>query len=169
MKNTNYVVATPNSIIGYIDESTPCGKAKVKQVKADLEQLAIMQKDSNLTASTKRAITMDYAKSIREYVEREETCCDYTNGCECECDCEEEEEYEEEELTIEDMERYSIYFGVKDQEEIDCDSYAETVEKIELLLQLDIEPIVYGYDSQGDSYALDIIVGCEGIYLELAD
>jgi hypothetical protein len=167
MKNTNYVVATPNSIIGYIDESTPCGRAKAKQVKADLEQLAIMQKDSNLTASTKKAIVTDYMKSIRDYVMKEETCCCHS---ECECDCEEEEEEyeEEEELTIEDMERYSIYFG-EESNEIDCDSYAETVEKIELLLQLGFEPEAWGYDSQGDSYALDIIVGGEGIYLEMAE
>lgn len=167
MKNTNYVVATPTAIFGYIDESTPCGRAKAKQVKADLEQLAIMQNDSNLTASTKRAITMDYAKSIREYVEREETCC----GChsDCECDCEEEEEYEEEEYevpTIEDMECYSIYFG--ESEEIDCDSYAETIEKIEALLTLGVEPAVYGYDSQGEEYALDIIEGSAGLYLRIA-
>ena len=167
MKNTNYVVATPNSIIGYIDESTPCGKAKVKQVKADLEQLAIMQKDSNLTASTKRAITVDYGNAIRKYVEKEETCCCHS---ECECDCEEEEEeYEEEEYevpTIEDMECYSIYFG--ESEEIDCDSYAETVEKIEALLTLGFEPAVYGYDSQGEEYALDIIEGSAGLYLRIA-
>ena len=160
MKNTNYVLATPNAIIGYIDESTPCGRAKAKQVKADLEQLAIMQNDSNLTASTKRAITMDYAKSIREYVEREETCCGCHNDCECNC-----EEYEEE-LTIEDMETYSIYFG--ESEEIDCDSYAETVEKIGLLWELGYDIVVYGYDSQGDHYELDIIEGGEGIYLDLA-
>jgi hypothetical protein len=164
MQNTNYVVATPNSIIGYIDESTPCGKAKARQVKADLEQLAIMQNDSNLTANTKRAITMDYAKSIREYVMKEETCCCHN---ECECDYEEEEEeYEEEELTIEDMECYSIYFV--ESEEIHCDSYAETIEKIEALLTLGIEPIAYGYDSQGDKYALDIIEGSAGLYLRIA-
>ena len=166
MKNTNYVTVTPNSIRGYIDDSTPCGKAKVKKVKADLEQLAIMKKDSYLTESTKRAITVDYGNAIRKYVEKEETCCCCChNNYKCE---EEEEEYEEEELTIEGMENYSIYFGVNDQEEIDCDSYAETVEKIELLLQLGIEPEVWGYDSEGDSHALDIIVGGEGVYLELA-
>ena len=167
MKNTNYVLATPNSIVGYIDESTPCGKAKAKQVKADLEQLAIMQNDSNLTASTKKAIVADYMKSIRDYVMKEETCCCHS---ECECDCE-EEEYEEEEYevpTIEDMENYSIYFG--ESEEIDCDSYAETIEKIEALLTLGFgfEPAVYGYDSQGKEYALDIIEGSAGLYLRIA-
>jgi hypothetical protein len=167
MQNTNYVVATPNSTIGYIDESTPCGKAKARQVKADLEQLAIMQNDSNLTANTKKAIVTDYMKSIRDYVMKEETCCCHS---ECECDCEEEEweeeEYEEEELTIEDMECYSIYFV--ESEEIHCDSYAETIEKIEALLTLGIEPIAYGYDSQGDKYALDIIEGSAGLYLRIA-
>jgi hypothetical protein len=165
MKNTNYVVATPNAIIGYIDESTPSGKAKARQVKVDLEHLAIMQNDSNLTASTKKAIVTDYMKSIRDYVMKEETCCGCPNECECDYE-EEEEEYEEEELTIEDMECYSIYFV--ESEEIHCDSYAETIEKIEALLTLGIEPIAYGYDSQGDKYALDIIEGSAGLYLRIA-
>lgn len=166
MTDKNQVIITPHAIIGYVNEDTACGRAKAKQVKADMETLATMLQDTNLSTTTKKAIYTDYAKSIREYVERKETCCGCHNNCDCECECEEEEEYEEE-PTIEDMECYSIYFG--ESEEIDCDSYAETVEKIGLLLQLGIEPEAWGYDSHGNSYALDIIEGGEGIYLELAD
>jgi hypothetical protein len=162
MKNTNYVVTTSNAIFGYIDESTPCGRAKAKQVKADLEQLAIMQNDSNLTASTKQAIIVDYAKAIREYVEREEDCSDCTNDCECY-----EEEEEEEEITINDIERYSIYFGKN--KEIDCYDYAETIEKVELLLQLNPELKVYGYDGQGGMYRLKIIRLGKEIFLEMPE
>lgn len=159
MTDKNYVTITPHAIIGYVNEDTPCGRAKAKQVKADLETLATMLQDTNLSLATKKAIYTDYAKSIREYVEREETCC----GCTNECDCE-EEEYEE--PTIEDMESYSIYFG--ENEEIDCDSYSETVEKVGLLFELGYAISVFGYDSQGKSYELDIIEGSAGLYLRLA-
>ena len=165
MTNKNQVTVTPNCFYGYINEDTACGRAKAKQVKADMETLATILQDTNLSTATKKAIYTDYAQSIREYVEREETCC----GCHNDCDCEEEEEEEyeeeyEEELTIEDMNCYSIHFG--ESEAIDCDSYAETVEKVGLLLQLGLEPEVYGYDEQGSMYALTI-VRHNGISLEL--
>ena len=170
MTDKNQVIITPNSFFGYIDDSTACGRAKAKQVKADMETLATMLQDTNLSPATKKAIYTDYAKAIREYVERKETCCD----CNCDCEREEEDEYEEEyeeeeyaeEPTIDDMERYSIYFG--ESEEIDCDSYAETIEKVGLLLQLGIEPEVYGYDNDSGAYRLDILATSEGIMLEMA-
>lgn len=169
MTNKNQVTITPNCFYGYVNEDTPCGRAKAKQVKADMETLATMLQDTNLSTATKKAIYTDYAKAIREYVEREETCCGCTNECDCECECE-EEEYEEEEYeepTIEDMESYSIYFG--ENEEIDCDSYSETVEKVGLLFELGYAISVFGYDSQGESYELDIIDTGEEIILEIAD
>lgn len=164
MQNKNYVLATPNAIIGYIDESTPCGRAKAKQVKADLEQLAIMQNDSNLTASTKKAITMDYAKSIREYVMKEETCCCHS---ECECDCE-EEEYEEEEYevpTIEDMDNFVI--SVNDTI-IECDCYEDTINKVMLLEALGWGYDVYAYDNEDNEYACEVIDSGNGLSLEIA-
>ena len=100
MTNKNQVTITSNCFYGCIDDSTPCGKAKIEQVKADLETLATMLQDNNLTLEIKQAIYIDYTKAIREYVEREETCCNGTNDCDCKC--------EEEELSIEDMECYSI-------------------------------------------------------------
>ena len=162
MKNTNYVVATPNAILGYIDESTPCGKAKARQVKADLEQLAIMQNDSNLTASTKKAIVTDYMKSIRDYVMKEETCC-----CHSECDCEEEEEYEEEYevATIEDMDNFVISTNGT---VIECDCYEDTISKVVLLEALGLCYDVYAYDNEDNEYACEVIEGGEGIYLEIA-
>ena len=82
MNNKNQVTITSNSFFGYIDTDTACGRAKAKQVKADMETLATMLQDNNLSTETKEAIYIDYAKSIREYVEREETCCD----CDCKCE-----------------------------------------------------------------------------------
>lgn len=156
MKNTNYVVATSNAIFGYIDESTPCGRAKAKQVKADLEQLAIMQNDSNLTASTKQAIIVDYAKAIREYVEREEDCSDCTNDCEC-YEEEEEEPYEEEEeeLTIEDLQGYRITVNGKG---FYCDSYNETIDLMKKLYDLGFDDLeVLGYPAGEGEVHLTII------------
>lgn len=175
MTNKNQVTVTPNCFYGYINEDTACGRAKAKQVKADMETLATILQDTNLSTTTKKAIYTDYAKSIREYVEREETCCGCHNDCECECDCDCEEEYEEEEyeeeeceeVTIEDIVTYAIYVG--GSEEIYCDSYADTIEKIELLQQLGLEFSVYGDSDTGESYALDIIDTGKGIDLELAD
>ena len=187
----NYVTLKSKGIGGYIDDSTPCGKALVERLKADLNALAKLQQDPNLTIATKRAIETDYYTAIKRYVEQEEECphcpcsstpCDHryykglTNElphkeepCEeedwCDCDWEEEEEYEEE-PTVEDMKSYDIYFG--ENEEINCDSYAETVEKVGLLLQLNIDPQVYGYDGQGGMYRLDILDEYDGISLEIA-
>ena len=152
MKNTNYVVATSNAIFGYIDESTPCGRAKAKQVKADLEQLAIMQNDSNLTTSIKQAIIVDYAKAIREYVEREEDCSDCTNDCEC---YEEEEPYEEEEITLEDLKEYCIQVNGK---EFYCDSYSETIDVMKKLYDLGFDDFeVLGYTTDEGEVYLTII------------
>ena len=53
MTDKNQVIITPYAIIGYIDESTPCGRAKAKQVKADMETLATMLQDTNLSTATK--------------------------------------------------------------------------------------------------------------------
>ena len=160
MKNTNYVLATPNSIVGYIDESTPCGKAKAKQVKADLEQLAIMQNDSHLTESTKRAITVDYGNAIRKYVEKEETCCCCChNNYECE-----EEEYEEEELTIEDMDNFVISANGN---VIECDSYKETIDKIALLEELGLPYDVYAYDNEENEYPCQVVDNGYDISLEI--
>lgn len=171
MTNKNQVIITPNCFYGYIDDNTPCGKAKANQVKADLETLAIMLQDDNLSPETKKAIYIDYAEAIREYVEREETCCDCTNDCDCKCDCEEEEPYEEEEeeeLIIDDMERYAIYFG-KDKV-IDCDDYIETIKRVEVLLQLNNPELrVYGYDGQGEMYRLNIIDRNGEISLEMPE
>lgn len=169
MTNKNYVTITPNCFYGYINDSTPSGKAKVEQVKAYMEILAMMLQDTNLSPATKKAIYADYANKIREYVEREDTCCSCTDDCDCECECEEEEyEYEEEEeLTIEDMERYSISFGKR--EEIGCDSYSETVDKVGALLELGYYPNVFGYDNEGKSHSLNIFEGGEGIYLEITE
>ena len=153
MTDKNQVTITPNAIIGYVDDSTPCGRAKAKQVKADLETLATMLQDTNLSMATKKAITMDYGKAIREYVEREETCC----GCNCNCDYEEEDEpyeEEEEEITIDDMERYSIYYS---NERIDTESYIEATEIVETLMRFNLTPEVWGYDNNGKDYALTII------------
>lgn len=155
MKNTNYVVATPTAICGYIDDSTPCGKAKVEKVKADLEQLAIMQNDSHLTESTKRAIYIDYGNAIREYVEREETCCGCHNNYECE---------EEEELTIEDMDNFTISTNGMP---IECDCYEDTVNKIMLLEALGFEYEVYAYDSEEEEYPCRVIDNGNGLSLEL--
>ena len=169
MTNKNQVTVTPNCFYGYINEDTACGKAKAKQVRADMETLATMLQDNNLSTATKKAIYTDYTQSIREYVEREETCCGCHNDCDCDCEEEyEEEEYEEEEeVTIEDIVTYAIYVG--GSEEIYCDNYAETIEKIGLLLQLGLEFTVYGDSAEGESYALEIIKTGEGIYLEIAD
>lgn len=166
MTDKNQVTITPNAIIGYVDESTPCGRAKAKQVKADLETLATMLQDTNLSIATKKAIAMDYGKAIREYVEREETCC----GCNCDCDCEEEEdepyeEEEEEEITIDDMERYRICYSNK---RIDTESYIEATELVETLMRFNLAPEVYGYDDEGTAYALDIIEKDGGVHLEIA-
>ena len=166
MTDKNQVTITPNCFYGYINEDTACGRAKAKQVKADMETLATMLQDTHLSTATKKAIYTDYAKSIREYVEREETCCGCTNDCDCEC--EEEEEYEEEEPTLEDIIEYAIYFG-KNNDEIYCDNYEETIEKIGLLQQLGIEFEVYGDSVEGESYLLEIINTSEGIILEIAD
>jgi hypothetical protein len=163
MQNTNYVVATPNSIIGYIDESTPCGRAKAKQVKADLEQLAIMQNDSNLTASTKKAIVTDYMQSIRDYVMKEETCCCHS---ECECDCEEEEEEYEEEYevaTIEDMDNFVISTN---STFIECDCYEDTINKIMLLEALGWGYDVYAYDNEDNEYPCRVVDNGNDLSLE---
>lgn len=166
MKNTNYVVKTPNAIIGYIDESTPCGRAKAKQVKADMETLATMLQDTNLSRATKRAIRTDYAKSIREYVEREETCCGCTNNCDCECDCEEEEyEEEEEKLTIEDMDNFVI---VTNSTAIECDSYEDTISKLMLLEALDFFYEVYAYDYEENKYICEVIDSGNDLSLKIA-
>lgn len=173
MTDKNQVTITPNCFYGYINEDTACGRAKAKQVKADMETLATMLQDTHLSTATKKAIYTDYAKSIREYVEREETCCGCTNECDCEEEYEEEEyeeeeeEEEEEEPTIEDIIEYAIYFGKN--EEIYCDNYEETIEKIGLLQQLGIEFEVYGDSVEGESYLLEIINTSEGIILEIAD
>ena len=169
MTNKNQVTITPNCFYGYINEDTACGRAKAKQVKADMETLATMLQDTHLSTATKKAIYTDYARAIREYVEREETCCDCHNDCDCECEEEEEyeEEEEEEEITMEDIITYAIYVG--NNEEIYCDNYEETIEKIGLLQQLGIEFEVYGDSVEGESYLLDIINTSEGIILEIAD
>ena len=164
MKNTNYVTVTPNSIRGYIDDSTPCGKAKVKKVKADLEQLAIMKKDNYLTESTKRAITVDYMQSIRDYVEKEVPCC----GChsECECDCEEEEYEEEYEVaTIEDMDNFVISTNGT---VIECDCYEDTINKVMLLEALGLCYDVYAYDNEDNEYACEVIDSGNDLSLEIA-
>lgn len=167
MTDKNQVTITPNAIIGYVDESTPCGRAKAKQVKADLETLATMLQDTNLSMATKKAILMDYGKAIREYVEREETCC----GCNCDCE-EEDEPYEEEEeeldieeLDVENMKGYSVYYANR---EIKCDDYFETIEIVETLMRFNLTPEVYGYDNRDTDYALDIIKEDRGIHLEIA-
>lgn len=161
MTDKNQVTITPNAIIGYVDESTPCGRAKAKQVKADLETLATMLQDTNLSTATKKAIAMDYGKAIREYVERKETCC----GCECDYEEEEDEPYEEEELDVENMKGYSVYYAT---EKIDCEDYFETIEVVETLMRFNLTPDVYGYDDKGTDYALDIIEEDGGVHLELA-
>lgn len=162
MKNTNYVTATPNAICGYIDESTPCGRAKAKQVKADLEQLAIMQNDSNLTESTKRAITIDYGKTIREYVEKEENCCCCNNAYDC--DYEEEEPYEEELPDIEDMNDFVISVN---NTVIECDCYADTINKVMLLNTLGLWYEVYAYDSEDTEYPCRIVDNGNELVLEI--
>ena len=58
----------------------------VKQIKEDMKNLATILQDPNLSVKTKQAIYIDYAKSIREYVEKKETCCDCTNDCNCDCE-----------------------------------------------------------------------------------
>ena len=152
MTNKNQVTITSNCFYGYIDDSTPCGKAKAKQVKADLEQLAIMQNDSNLTANTKQAIIVDYAKAIREYVEREEDCSDCTNDCKR---YEEEEPYEEEEITLEDLEDYCIQVNGK---EFYRDSYSETIDVMKKLYDLGFDDFeVLGYTTDEREVYLTII------------
>lgn len=163
MTDKNQVIITPHAIIGYIDQSAPCGRAKAKQVNADMETLATMLQDTNLSTATKKAIYTDYAKSIREYVEREETCCGCSNNCDCECECE-EEEYEE--PTIEDMENFVI--SVNGDTIIECDCYEDTIGKMILLEELGVNYDVYGYDNEDNEYPCRIIEGGEGgIYLEI--
>ena len=164
MTNKNQVTITPHAIIGYVNEDTPCGRAKAKQVKADLETLATMLQDTNLSTATKKAIYTDYAKSIREYVEREETCCGCPNNCDCKCECKEEEEYEE--PTIEDMENFVI--SVNGDTIIECDCYEDTIGKMILLEELGVNYDVYGYDNEDNEYPCRIVEGGEeGIYLEI--
>ena len=164
MTNKNYVTITPHAIIGYVNEDTPCGRAKAKQVKADLETLATMLQDTNLSTTTKKAIFTDYAKSIREYVEREETCCGCTNDCDCECE-EEEEEYEEEENpTIEDMDNFTISANGTISE---CDCYEETINKILLLEELGLPYDVYAYDNEENEYHCQVVGDGYNISLEI--
>lgn len=153
--NTNYLIANSQAMFGYIDESTPCGKAKAKQVKADLEQLAIMLEDSHLTDQTKRAIKLDYINSMREYIEREEECSNCTNE---ECDY-----YEEELPDIEDMDNFVI--SVNDTI-IECDCYEDTITKIMLLEALGLGYEVYGYDSEDNEYPCRLADN-DGLVLEI--
>ena len=155
--NTNYLIANSQAMFGYIDESTPCGKAKAKQVKADLEQLAIMLEDSHLTDQTKRAIKLDYINSMRKYIEREEECSDCTNE---ECDY-----YEEEELPdIEDMDNFVISVNGMT---IECDCYEDTINKVMLLEALGFGYDVYGYDSEEEEYPCRVIDNGNGLSLEI--
>ena len=166
MTDKNQVIITPHTIIGYINESTPCGRAKAKQVKADMENLATMLQDTNLSTATKKAIYTDYTKAIREYVERKETCCDCPNNCDCE---EEDEPYEEEEYEepiIEDMDNFAISTN---STVIECDCYAETINKIMLLEELGLPYDVYAYDNDGNEYPCDVIHSGYDISLEIAD
>ena len=164
MTDRNQVTITSNCFYGYIDDSTPCGKAKAKQVKDDMETLATMLQDNNLSPETKKAIYIDYAEAIREYVEREETCCDCTNDC----DYEEEEPYEEEEEpTMEEMTNFSISTNGT---VIECDSYTDTIDKIMLLEELKLGYNVYAYDSEDNEYHCRVTKEREEreeIYLEL--
>lgn len=165
MTDKNYVTITPHAIIGYINEDTPCGRAKAKQVKADMETLATMLQDTNLSTATKKAIYTDYAKSIREYVEREETCCGCHNDCECECEEEEEYEEEEEEPTIEDMDNFVISTNGT---VIECDCYSDTIDKIMLLEALGWEYDVYAHDSEDNEYTCEVIDSGNDLSLEIA-
>ena len=170
MTDKNQVIITPHAIIGYIDQSTPCGRAKAKQVNADMETLATMLQDTHLSTATKKAIYTDYAKAIREYVERKETCCGCTNECDCECECEEEEEeYEEEEEeyeepTIEDMENFTISVNGN---VIECDSYEDTINKVILLEQTGFGYDVYAYDNEDNEYPCRVVDNGYDISLEL--
>lgn len=167
MTNKNQVTLTPNVFYGYIDDSTPCGRAKAKQVQADMETLATMLNDTNLTEKTKKAIYLDYSKAIKEYVEREETCCDCTNDCDCEEEeeeWEEEEEEEEEELTIEDIESFVISTN---DTVIECDTYADTINKIMLLEALGFPYDVYACDSGSNQYACRVIDSGNDLSLEI--
>lgn len=173
MTNKNNVTVTANAFYGYIDDSTPCGKAKVKQVKADMETLAVMLNDNNLTVQTKKAIYLDYAKAIRDYVEQEETCDNCTNDC-TECDYydeeeEDEEDYEEEEpyeavVIIEDMDNFVIS---ADGKHIECDTYEDTVKKIRLLEALGFGYDVYAYDSEDNEYPCQVTIRGDRIELEV--
>ena len=147
--NTNYLIANSQAICGYIDESTPCGRAKAKQVKADLEQLAIMLEDSNLTDQTKRAVKLDYIKAMSEYIEREEECSDCTNE---ECDY-----YEEEEIVdVKDMAVY--YIRVNDTTyEYELTDYQDVINTIRALEQLEIDYDIYAYDSENNEYECETI------------
>lgn len=174
MTNKDYVTITPNCFCGYINEDTPCGRAKAKQVKADMETLATMLQDTNLSLATKKAIYTDYAKAIREYVERKETCCGCSNNCDCECECEEEEEeeyeYEEEEEeyeepTIEDMENFAI--SIQNNTISECDCYEETINKIMLLEELGLPYDVYAYDNEDNEYPCRVVDNGYDISLEL--
>lgn len=168
MTNKNQVTFTPNAFYGYIDDSTPCGRAKANQVKADMETLTTMLNDTNLSTATKKAIYTDYTRAIKEYVEREETCDDCTNE---ECDYYEEEEEEEEEwedeeeeLTIEDMENFII---VTNGTIVECDTYEDTTYKITLLEVLGFGYYVYAYDSENNEYPCRVIKMNEEIDLEI--
>ena len=165
MTNKNYVTITPNCFYGYIDDSTPCGKAKVEQVKAYMEILAMILQDTNLSPATKKAIYADYANKIREYVEKEDTCC----SCTDDCDCEEEEPYEEEEYEEPTMEEMTNFAISTNSTIIECDSYADTVDKIILLEELGFDYDVYAYDSEVNEYPCRVTKEKEEIYIELAD
>lgn len=104
MTNKNNVNIFPEGFYGYIDDSTPRGKAKAEQVKADMEALATILSTPNLTKEIKLAVYYEYPKAIKKYVEQEETsCCGCHDSCDCECDCEEEEEGV---ITVGDVMRY---------------------------------------------------------------
>lgn len=174
MTDKNYVTITPHAIIGYVNEDTPCGRAKAKQVKADMETLATMLQDTHLSTATKKAIYTDYAKSIREYVEREETCCGCTNECDCEEEeyeeYEEEEEYEEyeeeeeEELPLEDMNNFVISVNGN---VIECDNYEDTINKVILLEQTGFGYDVYAYDNEENEYPCRIVDNGYDVWLEI--
>lgn len=161
MTDKNQVIITPHAIIGYVNEDTACGRAKAKQVKADMETLATMLQDTNLSTATKKAIYTDYAKAIREYVERKETCCGCHSNCDCECEYE-EEEYEE--PTIEDMDNFVISVNGN---VIECDSYQDTINKVILLEQTGFGYDVYAYDNEENEYPCRVVDNGYDISLEI--
>lgn len=145
MTNKNQVTITPNCFYGCIDDSTPCGKAKAEQVKADLEVFAILLQSPHFSTRTKETIYNYYVNKICEYVEREEPPC-------CDCDCEEEEE---EELTIEDLQGYRIIVNGKG---FYCNSYNETIDLMKKLYDLGFDDLeVLGYPAGEGEVHLTII------------